>query len=213
MSEATNGVALQRCRQFLIRRPLPFPETFEILGTALLPGASPTWMSSSLQTSGVDRSISRCPFHCLPQVTALHLWGRIRGRYPLAGQYPTRRALIFLDGVLPWLPLIPKKIVMGRCSVVLTSIVSPRPRLRPAWYRGVITCHSSGPKDGWNRAARHVTQVSKPRPAIRAPLAPSLHYGEGTARSTAGCKRRTPVNRYCRVVGSGESRATAPYSL
>ena len=149
------------------------------------------------------------PVHCLPQVTALHLWGRIRGRYPLAGQYPTRRALIFLDGVLPWLPLIPKKIVMGLCSVVLTLIVSPRPRLRPAWYRGVITCHSSGPKDGWDRAARHVTQVSKARPAIRAPLAPSLHYGEGTARSTAGCKRRTPVNRYCRVVGSGESRATA----
>ena len=37
---ATNGVSLQRCRQFLIRRPQPFPETFEILGTALLPGPS-----------------------------------------------------------------------------------------------------------------------------------------------------------------------------
>lgn len=70
----------------------------------------------------------------------------------------------------------------------------------------------SGPKDGWDRAARHVTQVSKPRPAIRAPLAPSLHYGEGTAMSTAGCKRHTRVNRYCRVVGSEGSRATAPCS-
>lgn len=100
----------------------------------------------------------------------------------------------------------------GPVQCVLTLIVSPRPRLRPAWYRGVITCHSSGPKDGWNRAARHVTQVSKPRPAIRAPLAPSLHYGEGTAMSKAGCRRHTRVNRYCQVVGSGESRATAPCS-